>query len=932
MSKIKNWIKGYKAAAAIAVMLSLCMQTVVSAKAAEPTDEMPVPLAEQTIETADASASGEILREDTEKRGAYEKYFLHDNGAYTAVAYSVPVHMQRDGNWVDIDNRLEERVVDGERVLQNRDGLVDVTFSRTPQGERIGTMQYGEYSLSWRVSAVSDPVEQNFTIQKTAEEMVAARETAQRVTAALSNVKNPALQMGLQFLEPQEQALCAEAVAEVQPDGPEPEQEAERAVMHTASAVTYADALPAIDIAYSVLPAKVKEDIILQSPTDITSYHTEIEAPGLMPYLLKNRSVEFRNEAQEVIFTLPTPYMYDAKEVYSDDIVVELEMLDADTCKIIYIPNYDWLQAPERAYPVTVDPTYQSTPALYGPTVTQDTYASTVNPNTNYYTAPNLTVGRSFYSCLRFPQLPSLGSNYLIESARIVLYTQSTAAGNLDISRISTPWESSKVTWNNMPSSVGVVATNVTCQNQRYGNWDATSLVAGWYAGKYPNYGIGITASSSSGGSWSLCSSDHANANLQPYIQVHYYSMQDANLDTGTYFIGSYQNNRYLDATSGIAANGTNVETTSFHGNNSQQWYITNLGNGLYTIMSNIFTEHTRTHHLDVHGGGDISGSNVNLWNTPANRFRIMKDTYTKRTVIVPAFSNTRALDIYYGTDSSKYGKNVQLYDYSQSNNQLWSFEKLNDTVFYYLDSLDGCAQSYISIYGGQKERLIYNFIRSLRYNSTLWGVAAGGINQRFIDYALRMNSRLGFLRGPDLYLDDPDYGKIDFPHMAATADVYEAWGIDEGGWAGDLQTAVTQAKKNTGNSNNYTTFYNEMRRLIGSTNENFSDCSMTDVLADLDGKYIYEHPSSAKFGTRLRSYYASASRNRFSNFYPDYTWTELRDKAKTFTNDKRITGVRQPLYISGYYGNDYQTVSTVTENQALAAANAFADFIFKYR
>ena len=459
MSKIKNLKKWYKATAAIAVMLSLCMQTAVSAKASEPTDEMPAPLAEQTIETADASASGEILREDTEKRGAYEKYFLHDNGAYTAVAYSVPVHMQRDGNWVDIDNRLEERVVDGERVLQNRDGLVDVTFSRTPQGERIGTMQYGEYSLSWRVSAVSDPVEQNFTIQKTAGEMAAARETAQRVTAALSGVKNPALQMGLQFLEPQEQALCAEAVAEVQPDGPEPEQEAERAVMHTASAVTYADALPDIDIAYSVLPSKVKEDIILQSPTDITSYHTEIEAPGLTPYLLENRSVEFRNEAQEVIFTLPTPYMYDAKEVYSDDIVVELEMLDADTCKVIYIPNYDWLQAPERAYPVTVDPTYQSTPALYGPTVTQDTYASTVNPNTNYYTAPNLTVGRSFYSCLRFSQLPSLGSNYLIESARIVLYTQSTAAGNLDISRISTPWESSQVTWNNKPSSAGAVAT-----------------------------------------------------------------------------------------------------------------------------------------------------------------------------------------------------------------------------------------------------------------------------------------------------------------------------------------------------------------------------------------------------------------------------------------------------------------------------------------
>ena len=70
----------------------------------------------------------------------------------------------------------------------------------------------------------------------------------------------------------------------------------------------------------------------------------------------------------------------------------------------------------------------------------------------------------------------------------------------------------------------------------------------------------------------------------------------------------------------------------------------------------------------------------TNEWNTQIylnsnQRFRIMRDATYDYTTIVPSFSNTKSLDIYGGSDASKYNVNVQLYRYSRSGNQLWVFE-----------------------------------------------------------------------------------------------------------------------------------------------------------------------------------------------------------------------------------------------------------------
>ena len=362
---------------------------------------------------------------------------------------------------------------------------------------------------------------------------------------------------------------------------------------------------------------------------------------------------------------------------------------------------------------------------------------------------------------------------------------------------------------------------------------------------------------------------------------------------------------------------------TGFSGELSQQWYVQNHGNGLYSIRSN----GSRSYYLDIDGAVDANERNVQIYANSGQRFRIRWEFNSSYTSITPSFTNTRVLDVYGGPDASQYDTNVQLYAYNCGGNQLWEFEELNDVVCTYLNNLCDYAYDYAMQWGYTKEILIFNYIRSgnLNYCSNAWSVLAGNINTDFINYVNQNDNRLNFLRNPALYLDDPCYsGGIDFVHFAATMNALFYSGRDEGGWAGDLQSLVGQVKENTGNTDNYTLFYNESKRLLGHL-EGISPFSMPDVLADLDGKYLYNHYNyNISFGDQLLSYYSAQASNRFINFYSGYSWASLRNHVKLYTNDK-MSGIRQPYYLAN-------NIRTVTENQALAAADAFTDFIFENR
>ena len=67
-----------------------------------------------------------------------------------------------------------------------------------------------------------------------------------------------------------------------------------------------------IDVRYTVIPGKVKEDIILKQPSGFRGYTMHVNAGALTAVKLDDNSIEFRNEDSEIIFIIATPYMVDA--------------------------------------------------------------------------------------------------------------------------------------------------------------------------------------------------------------------------------------------------------------------------------------------------------------------------------------------------------------------------------------------------------------------------------------------------------------------------------------------------------------------------------------------------------------------------------------------------------------------------------------------
>jgi hypothetical protein len=55
-----------------------------------------------------------------------------------------------------------------------------------------------------------------------------------------------------------------------------------------------------------------------------------------------------------VIYIAP-PCLYDSADEISTDVTVALEQ-NGDECIITYTPNAEWMNAPERIWPVVIDP------------------------------------------------------------------------------------------------------------------------------------------------------------------------------------------------------------------------------------------------------------------------------------------------------------------------------------------------------------------------------------------------------------------------------------------------------------------------------------------------------------------------------------------------------------------------------------------------
>lgn len=485
-----------------------------------------------------------IVSEVNELREEAVKHFRMSDGSYMLVEYNEPVHYQDDsGEWQEIDNTLRKS---GEEYV-SENGAIRKAFSATLASGKLFEIRYHNHMLSMSLleqKAVSE-IQQD-SESKESETMPAATPEANQEadddasTPALANPEiteedhRTAEEASAAELQENPEAQAAASVEAVRFVPVEAEQvkavvENPRTVRKAAgqmsrdegvavdkivSHVRYADVLEHTSLAYSSHGNNIKESILIQGKRAAYSYAFGLGLSNLTPVLQEDGSVHLNDGENNTVFVIPAPWMQDANGITSDQAEYALTETE-DGWVLTVTADAEWLNAEDRAFPVTLDPSVVLQGSSY--ILTACTFmGSILTPSSSSGMPCGYSTQENLGSCVvyaQLTQLPAIPTNCVPVASYLGLYhggfyTSSDPNGN-------NPNPSGLLTVTAQPSTKTLDAitsltsvfitlnTNNTVLDfarltkdtvNTYVNWDITPEAMKWYENNTINTGIILQA------------------------------------------------------------------------------------------------------------------------------------------------------------------------------------------------------------------------------------------------------------------------------------------------------------------------------------------------------------------------------------------------------------------------------------------------------
>ncbi len=546
----------------LALMLSILMvfyavPTTVYAELIEAIDTALQDTEEDSATTEEAADKGAIF-EVVDRREESVKHFRLADGSYTAVQYTVPVHEKdENGVWQDIDNTL----LSSGREYSTSNAKVKFA-KQIPGNENLFTLHDGHRKIT-----------------------MSLRGATKKVTGQVTNTQT----------EFPEDATKLQKMMTLDKLSPK---------------ILYAEILEGVDLEYVVNAGNIKENIIVKERGEAYNYTFEIKVNNLEAVLCEDGSVSLLDpDTAEVVYIIPKGYMMDADGAYSDAVAYTLTGGSNGKYTLTVSADVAWMNEEGRAFPVTIDPPINTTPAKED---TVDTYLDSANPNAPYRNFSYLAVGtgsndQEFISYWRATTLPSLPANAYIVSAEFSMYCQqvrphSSAPAYLELGvyRVTSEW-TSELTWAGHTNTSAGSFTDDTLIDyatldlqsaDQYISWDITPLYKNWQAnGASYNRGIAIAQINTQKTDALFDSTENTHA---PRLMVEYRDMKGIE----SYWPGSSHS-------AGLAGSGfVNYAT----GNLVFSVGMTNTGDALFdftpalvynTAIANVYN--TNTYNPNVH-------------------------------------------------------------------------------------------------------------------------------------------------------------------------------------------------------------------------------------------------------------------------------------------------------------------------------------------
>lgn len=281
------------------------------------------------------------------------------------------------------------------------------------------------------------------------------------------------------------------------------------------NAIRYSNVFPGIDYQYTVLGDSVKEDIILLEKTEKTTFSYFVDPHGLEATLQNNTLYLYQpgtDPETEAVFVLEAPEMEDAAGAVSFGVRMEMTQ-SIGGCLVTVHPDPGWLEAPERVYPVRIDPTaIQVTGSAIRIACAEEGSPNTVIGDNQYpyagyddgITSGNYAgFGSRHLNCRSYFAInydfAGLAAEAEIQSASFQVYQKtlwSKGASEFGLYGVEEDWQVNSLTWNSQLAYTHYFldAQNASATRGQALSFDVTEEVSAWINGTAQNHGFVLKA------------------------------------------------------------------------------------------------------------------------------------------------------------------------------------------------------------------------------------------------------------------------------------------------------------------------------------------------------------------------------------------------------------------------------------------------------
>ena len=410
-------------------------------------------------------------RELKEKRTANRKVFENADHSVTTEIYLDAVHYQEeDGTWKEMDDTFVEEDSEEFPGAVSEDGI----------SEQEADTDYVNKKGKFKVRVKKHAKEQGTV-------------TVSYGEAALTWGLQGALKVSAQKVNPKE--------------------------------LLYKEVLQDVDLRCRIFGERVKEDLILTKPSCSGNFTFSYRMKNLTAVQEKDH-ITFRNSQDEEVFIVYAPYMKDAAGEKTESVKLSLTQEKAGRCSIIIQADEEWLRAPERCFPVVLDPVTTTSKKAAD---IMDAHVDSLLEEDNFQQSILLktkggdNIQRSF---LKF-SLPDIKTGDMIVNARLVLVSlaEDNKERTINVHRVLQDWEPATINWYNKPIYEETIQDSCKFKGdaQKYVTLDVTRIVKDWYQnGK--NFGLMFKDAYELSGYTEFLSSDCDSGyqDMRPRIDITY--------------------------------------------------------------------------------------------------------------------------------------------------------------------------------------------------------------------------------------------------------------------------------------------------------------------------------------------------------------------------------------------------------------------------